>query len=40
VNAWSHDSRGYKVLEEVGAKPAVTYLAELTNPIEGTAVYE
>ena len=35
VNAWSYDARGYKVLEEVGAKPAVTYLAELTNPLEG-----
>ena len=35
VNAWSDDPRGYKVLEEVGAKPAVTYLAELTNPLEG-----
>ncbi|MEK7381990.1 MAG: 4Fe-4S dicluster domain-containing protein [Elusimicrobiota bacterium] len=34
VNAWSDDPRGYKVLEEVGARPAVTYLAELTNPLE------
>ena len=35
VNAWSSDPRGYKVLEEVGAKPSATYLAELTNPLEG-----
>ncbi|OGR46901.1 MAG: hypothetical protein A2X37_00295 [Elusimicrobia bacterium GWA2_66_18] len=35
VNSWSDDPRGYRVLEEVGAKPAVTYLAELTNPLEG-----
>jgi molybdopterin-containing oxidoreductase family iron-sulfur binding subunit len=35
VNSWSRDPRGYKVLEEVGAKPAITYLAELTNPLEG-----
>lgn len=34
VNSWSQDPRGYKVLEEVGARPAVTYLAELTNPLE------
>ena len=25
-------SRGYKVLEELGARPAVTYLADLRNP--------
>jgi len=24
--------RGYKVLEEVGARPAITYLADLKNP--------
>ena len=30
--------RGYKVLEEVGARPAVTYLADLKNPaMEGGA---
>jgi molybdopterin-containing oxidoreductase family iron-sulfur binding subunit len=30
--------RGYKVLEEVGARPAITYLADLKNPaIEGDA---
>ncbi len=27
--------RGYKVLEEVGARPAITYLADLRNPAEG-----
>jgi len=25
--------RGYKVLEELGARPAITYLAELRNPL-------
>ena len=28
----SHARRGYKVLEELGARPAVTYLADLKNP--------
>jgi len=28
----SHARRGYKVLEELGARPAVTYLADLRNP--------
>jgi molybdopterin-containing oxidoreductase family iron-sulfur binding subunit len=28
----SQASRGYKVLEELGARPAVTYLADLRNP--------
>jgi MoCo/4Fe-4S cofactor protein with predicted Tat translocation signal len=28
----SRDARGYKVLEEVGTRPAITYLADLTNP--------
>ena len=28
-------TRAYKVLEEVGAKPAITYLADLKNPVEG-----
>ena len=27
--------RAYKVLEELGAKPAITYLADLKNPVEG-----
>ena len=27
--------RAYRVLEEVGAKPAITYLADLKNPVEG-----
>jgi molybdopterin-containing oxidoreductase family iron-sulfur binding subunit len=30
------DKRAYRVLEEVGAKPAITYLADLKNPaVEG-----
>ncbi len=28
-------SRAYRVLEEVGAKPAITYLADLKNPVAG-----
>ena len=28
----SRDARGYKVLEEIGTRPAITYLADLTNP--------
>jgi len=32
VSRLSHSERGYKVLEELGARPAVTYLARVTNP--------
>lgn len=32
VSQANRDARGYKVLEEVGARPAVTYLASLRNP--------
>jgi molybdopterin-containing oxidoreductase family iron-sulfur binding subunit len=32
VAALSAEKRGYKVLEELGARPAITYLAELRNP--------
>jgi hypothetical protein len=28
----THARRGYKVLEELGTRPAVTYLADLKNP--------
>ncbi len=28
-------TRAYRVLEEVGAKPAITYLADLKNPVAG-----
>jgi molybdopterin-containing oxidoreductase family iron-sulfur binding subunit len=28
--------RGYRVLEEIGVRPAVTYLADLTNPAGGS----
>lgn len=28
----NHTRRGYKVLEELGARPAITYLADLRNP--------
>jgi molybdopterin-containing oxidoreductase family iron-sulfur binding subunit len=33
VSQASRNKRGYKVLEEVGARPAVTYLAALRNPV-------
>jgi Fe-S-cluster-containing dehydrogenase component len=34
----ARDHRGYKVLEEVGARPAITYLADLKNPaVDGGA---
>jgi molybdopterin-containing oxidoreductase family iron-sulfur binding subunit len=32
VSRLAHSERGYKVLEELGARPAVTYLARVTNP--------
>ena len=32
VTQLSRTRRGYKVLEEVGARPAITYLADLKNP--------
>jgi Fe-S-cluster-containing dehydrogenase component/anaerobic selenocysteine-containing dehydrogenase len=34
----SKSDRGYKMLEELGVKPSITYLADLTNPaVEGKA---
>jgi molybdopterin-containing oxidoreductase family iron-sulfur binding subunit len=33
VSQASRNKRGYKVLEEIGARPAVTYLAALRNPV-------
>jgi Fe-S-cluster-containing dehydrogenase component len=30
------DSRGYHVLRELGTRPGVTYLAEITNPARPT----
>jgi molybdopterin-containing oxidoreductase family iron-sulfur binding subunit len=33
-------SRAYKVLEEIGAKPAITYLADLKNPATNGAATE
>jgi len=32
VSRLAKSKRGYKVLEEVGARPAITYLADLKNP--------
>ena len=32
VSQLARSRRGYKVLEELGAKPAITYLADLKNP--------
>jgi molybdopterin-containing oxidoreductase family iron-sulfur binding subunit len=38
VSQLAGEHRGYKVLEEVGAKPAIAYLADLTNPaVDGGA---
>ena len=38
VSKLARSKRGYKVLEEVGARPAITYLADLKNPaMEGGA---
>ncbi|MBP1626798.1 MAG: molybdopterin oxidoreductase, iron-sulfur binding subunit [Holophagaceae bacterium] len=31
----AEDPRGYKVLEELGVRPAITYLAALRNPLRG-----
>lgn len=35
VSALSASDRGFKVLEELGIKPAITYLADLRNPSGG-----
>lgn len=35
VSKLAASERGYRVLEELGVKPAVTYLADLTNPNGG-----
>jgi molybdopterin-containing oxidoreductase family iron-sulfur binding subunit len=32
VAASSKDERGFKILEELGVKPSITYLAALRNP--------
>ena len=38
VSQLAAEQRGYKVLEEVGARPAITYLADLKNPaVDGGA---
>jgi molybdopterin-containing oxidoreductase family iron-sulfur binding subunit len=37
VHKLAQASRGYKVLEELGARPAVTYLADLRNPASAPA---
>jgi molybdopterin-containing oxidoreductase family iron-sulfur binding subunit len=34
VSGLSKSGRGYKVLEELGVRPSVTYLAELKNPVQ------
>jgi molybdopterin-containing oxidoreductase family iron-sulfur binding subunit len=34
VSKLARSGRGYKVLEELGARPAITYLANLKNPAE------
>jgi molybdopterin-containing oxidoreductase family iron-sulfur binding subunit len=34
VSQLSRSNRGYKVLEEEGTRPAITYMAELRNPAE------
>ncbi len=35
VSAASRMSRGYHLLEDLGVKPAVTYLADISNPVSG-----
>jgi len=35
VSKLSRQNRGYHMLEELGIKPAVTYLADISNPAEG-----
>jgi molybdopterin-containing oxidoreductase family iron-sulfur binding subunit len=32
VSKLSGSDRGYKVLDDLGVRPAITYLAELRNP--------
>ncbi len=36
VSQLSRSNRGFKVLEEEGTRPAITYMAELMNPAEGS----
>jgi molybdopterin-containing oxidoreductase family iron-sulfur binding subunit len=40
VSQISANDRGYRVLEELGVRPAVTYLAGLTNPVSGGGKHE
>jgi len=40
VSELSRSQRGYKVLEEVGTRPAITYLAALTNPATAGGSHE
>ena len=35
VSKMSKMDRGYRLLEELGVKPAVTYLADISNPVTG-----
>ena len=35
VSRLARSARGYRVLEELGVRPAVTYLADLRNPADG-----
>jgi len=35
VSQLAADARGYRVLAELGTRPAVTYLAEVKNPSSG-----
>jgi hypothetical protein len=34
VTTLKKDPRGYRVLEEVNTRPAVTYLAKVLHPVE------
>ena len=40
VSQLARAQRGYKVLEEVGARPAITYLADLKNPAVDGGTHE
>jgi molybdopterin-containing oxidoreductase family iron-sulfur binding subunit len=40
VSELSRSQRGYKVLEEVGTRPAITYLADLKNPATAGGSHE
>jgi molybdopterin-containing oxidoreductase family iron-sulfur binding subunit len=40
VSQLAREQRAYKVLEEVGARPSISYLADLKNPAAAGGAHE